>query len=336
MPNTQPAIDSYEIALRIRKEAERLGLLDVFPVGAISKGRAGKELSEFGQLKKAGCLAVSDDGSSLGDAAVLRKALEYAKLFGILVISHCEEPALSKGGILKESELSAKWGFPAIPEIAESIIVAREIELSRFLDAPIHLAHISTRRSLELIAQAKKQGIKITAETCPHYFSLSLNDIEEDFGSNFKVNPPIGSEDDKEAIRQALKEGVIDCIATDHAPHTALEKEGTLFESNFGMIGLEFAFSLSLGLVKDKVLKLEQLAQRLSACPANILGLSDRGRIEEGKRADIVIADLDKPWKVAPESIQSKSKNTPFLGKTLKGKVEYTLYKGNLVYRSAD
>ena len=334
MPNTQPAIDNYEIALRIRKEAERLGLLDVIPVGAISKGRTGQELSEFGQLKKAGCLAVSDDGSSLEKASVLRRALEYAKLFDILVISHCEEPTLSNGGVLKESPLTAKWGFPAIPEIAESIIVAREIEMARYLDAPIHLAHISTKRSVELIALAKSQGIKITAETCPHYFTLSLEDVERDFGSNFKVNPPLGDKDDRDALRQALKEGTVDCIATDHAPHTALEKEGTLVESAFGMIGLEFAFSLSLRLVEEKVLTLEQLAERLSRSPARILGLSDRGTIEEGKRADIVITDLKKSWQVTAEGILSRSKNTPFLGQTLKGKIEHTIHKGSVVYNS--
>jgi dihydroorotase len=336
MPNTQPVVDNYEIALRIRKEAEKIGLLDIFPVGAISKAREGIELSEFGQLKKAGCLALSDDGSTLEDASLLRKALEYAKLFDMLIISHCEETSLSKEGILKESALTAKWGFPAIPEIAETIIVAREIELARFLDTRIHLAHISTKRSLELIERAKKDGVKVTAETCPHYFTLSLEDIEKSFDSNLKVNPPIGGKDDRDSIRKALKNGVIDCISTDHAPHTVLEKEGTLFEAAFGMIGLELAFSLSLSLVKEKHLSLEQLAKSLAYSSAKILGLLDRGEIKEEKQADLTIADLNKTWKVSPQTIESKSKNTPFLNQTLEGKIEQTIYRGNVVYRSAD
>ena len=197
-----------------------------------------------------------------------------------------------------------------------------------------YLAHISVKRSIELISRAKKEGIKISCETCPHYFSLSLDDIEKDFGSNFKVNPPLGTKEDKEAIRKGLASGAIDCIATDHAPHTYLEKEGTLYEAEFGMIGLELAFSLSLRLVKDKYLNLEKLAEKLSFRPAEILGFVDRGLIKEGFRADLTIVDLDKTWKVIPENIKSKSKNTPFLGKELEGLVDYTIYKGKVVYKS--
>ncbi|MBN2120245.1 MAG: dihydroorotase [Candidatus Omnitrophica bacterium] len=336
MPNTEPAIDNYEIALRIRKEAEKIGLLDIFPVGAITKQRQGKELSEFGQLKKAGCLALSDDGSPVEDPSLLRKALEYAKLFDLLIISHCEDLSLSGGGILRESELTAKSGFSYIPEIAESVIVAREIELARFLEAKIHLAHISTNRSIELIKRAKKDAIRVSAESCPHYFSLSLEDIAKNFDSNYKVNPPIGTKEDRQAICKALASDIIDCIATDHAPHTFLEKEGTFYEAAFGMIGLETAFALSLRLVKERIINLEKLADKLSYAPSRILGLSDRGLIEEGRRADIAIVDLDKTWTLTEEKISSKSKNTPFLNQAFEGCVEYTLYKGKIVYKYTD
>ncbi len=336
MPNTEPAIDNFETALSIRKEAAKVGLLDIFPIGAITKGRKGKELSEFGQLKKAGCLALSDDGDSVKDAGLLRRALEYAKLVDLLVISHCEEPTLSKDGILRESALSANWGIASIPEIAESIIVGRDIELARYLDSRIHLAHISTQRSIELIKRAKQDKIRVTVETCPHYFSLSLEDVAKDFNANFKVNPPLGTQKDKEAICKALAEGTIDCIATDHAPHTYLEKETTLYEAEFGIIGLELAFSLALKLVKEEVLSLEKLSEKMSYAPAKILSLPDRGEVKEGMRADLVIADLDKKWQVTAEAIKSKSKNTPFIGQALEGVVEKTIYKGKIVYSAED
>lgn len=334
MPNTQPAIDNFEIAQSIRKEAERIGIIDIYPVGAITKARKGKALSEFGQLKKAGCLALSDDGRPLEDASIFRKALEYAKLFDLLIISHCEDVTLSREGILKESKLTSKFGIPYIPEIAETVIVAREIELARYLDTKIHLAHISTKRSVELIKRAKQDSIKITAETCPHYFSLTLDDIEKNFNANFKVKPPLGGQEDKKALIKALAEDVLDCIATDHAPHTYLEKEGTLYEARFGMIGLELALSLSLQLVKGKHLTLGQLANKLSFGPAKILGLADRGLVQEGLRADLAIVDLERPWQVKEKELSSKSKNTPFLDKTLEGQIDATIYKGKIVYRS--
>jgi dihydroorotase len=334
MPNTNPAIDNYETALWIREESEKLGLLDIFPVGAVTKARQGKELSEFMQLKKAGCLALSDDGDPIESSLMLRKALEYAKFTGLLIISHPEDKSLSAKGILRESEFTAQRGIPHIPEIAETVAVAREIELARFLGVSLHLAHISSKRSAELIKRAKQDKIKITAETCPHYFSLSLNDIIKNPDSRYKINPPLGREEDKESLKQALSDGTIDCISTDHAPHTFLEKKAsTLYEAEFGVIGLELALSLGLNLVREKRLSLELLSQKMSTRAAEILSLPDRGRIQEGLRADLTIVDKDKEWQVTEENIVSKSKNTPFIGKSLKGVVEYTIYKGNIVYK---
>ncbi len=337
MPNTKPAIDNYETALWVRKESEKIGLLDIFPVGAITKKRKGKELTEFVRLKKAGCLALSDDGAPLGDSNILRKALEYAKLAELLIISHCEDKSLSGKGILRESALTAQKGIPSIPEIAETVGVAREIELARFLDARIHLAHISSGRSVELIKRAKQDKIRVTAETCPHYLSLSMKDIWKDLNSNYKINPPLGTEEDKERLIKALSGDIIDCISTDHAPHTFLEKEAsTLYEAEFGVIGLELALSIGLSLVRENKLSLEKLCQKMSSKPADILGLKDRGQIKEGLRADLTIVDTEKEWVLDDKNIVSKSKNTPFLGKKLKGIVEYTIYKGKVVYNLGD
>lgn len=337
MPNTQPAIDSYEVALTIKEEAERIGLLDIFPVGALTKGRQGKEISEYGLLKEAGCLSLSDDGVSVKDSGLLRSAMEYSSNFGMLVISHCEDKDLSLSGLIRESAVSGIWGIDGIPEIAETVVVARNIELARFLNIGIHLAHISSGRSVELIRKAKQEGVPVTAETCPHYLAFTLEDVvKNNFNANFKINPPLGTEEDRQALIKGLREGVIDCISTDHAPHTFLEKEGTLYESEFGVIGLEFVFSLTLDLVNRGTLALEDLALRMSLMPAKILGLSGRGEVKEGLRADICIADLDKEWEVTESEIASKSKNTPLLGKKLKGKIETTIYKGKVVYKSEE
>ncbi|MCD6540140.1 MAG: dihydroorotase [Candidatus Omnitrophica bacterium] len=335
MPNTNPAIDNYEIALRIRKEAEKIGLVDIYPVGAITKNREGKEISEFGFLAEAGCLAVSDDGFPLKESSLLRRALEYAENFNLLVISHCEDLSLSGEGLIRESPLSAEWGIPSVPEISEIVDLVRQIEVVRYLNSRVHFAHISSKRSVELIKRAKEEGINITAETCPHYFTFSLKDVEESgFSPLYKVNPPLGREEDKLALKKALKEGIIDVIATDHAPHTYLEKEIDFNSAEFGMIGLEFALPLSLSLVREGFLSLEDLACRLSYRPAQILNLKDRGYIKEGLRADLTIVDTEREQLITKENIFSKSKNTPLLGKVLKGEVVYTIYKGKIVYSS--
>ncbi|MFH1519851.1 MAG: dihydroorotase [Candidatus Omnitrophota bacterium] len=334
MPNTQPPIDNEGLASWVVEESRRLNLIDIYPVGAITKNRAGKELTEFAALKRAGCLALSDDGNSIASSLILRRAYEYAKMSGLLIISHCEDKQLANNGSMRESLIASKYGIPGVPDIAESLVVARNIELAKYLDVRIHLAHISSAKSIEIIKRAKKEGVKVTAETCPHYFVLTVDDIEKsNFSGNLKVNPPLGDEEDKKAIRRALAQGVIDCIATDHAPHSLAEKELPFEAAPPGFIGLELAFSLTnTYLVKEKVIDLRGIADKLSAQPAAIAGLAGYGKVTPGAAADLVIADLSKTWKVVEKNIASKSKNTPFLGQELTGVIESTIKKGKIVY----
>jgi len=336
MPNTTPCVDNEGLARWIIEESKKIGIIDIYPVGAITKNREGKELSEFGAMAKAGCLALSDDGDSLRDSSLMRRALEYAKMLNLLIISHCEDKSLSAGGFIRESFISSKYGIRAVSDISESTIVYRDIALAKHVDARLHLAHISSKKSIDIISEAKKTFSKLSCETAPHYFTLTVEDIEtNNFHGNFRVNPPLGEKHDLEAIRKALKNGTIDCIATDHAPHSAAEKELPFEQAPPGFIGLETAFSLAYTyLVESGIMSLKALSEKLSFNPVNILGLKERGRIEEGFLADIVIADLKKEWVVEPKKLFSKSNNTPFIGKRLKGVVEYTIHKGRIVYKN--
>lgn len=333
MPNTDPAIDTFEVANSIKDAANAIGLLDVIPIGSFTKGRQGKELSDIGLLKEAGCVALSDDGCSVADAQVFRRALEYAKKFGLIGICHCEDPDLAKRGVIRECAISSTWGIPGIPEIAEGIIVARDIEMARYLDVPLHFAHMSTKRAVELIRRAKADGVRVTAETAPHYLTLTVEDIEKaSFDARFKVNPPIGDAGDRAALIAGLKDGTIDCVSTDHAPHTKLDKEGTFADSAFGMIGLETSFALVHELVRNEEISYEDLARIMAYTPARVVGLTDRGEIAEGKRADFAIVDPSAEWTVTEEDIASKSKNTPFIGRAMHGAVTQTVFGGKVVY----
>ena len=336
MPNTDPAIDNEGLAKWIVDEASQLGLVDIYPIGAVTKERAGRELTEFGALQRAGCLSLSDDGNSLEDSALLRRALEYARMYDLLIISHCEDTQLSCRGLMREGFISSKYGIRGVPSISESIVVFRNISLARYLNTKIHLAHISTKESIEIIKKAKNEGVRVSCETAPHYFIWSLEDIEKShFHGNFKVNPPLGDEGDIRAIKSALRDGVIDCIATDHAPHSKGEKELAFEEAPFGFIGLEFAFALSYThLVKEGSLDLKQLVKKMSYSPASILQLEGKGYIKEGASADMAIVDLGKGFTVQEENIVSKSKNTPALGFKLEGVIEYTIHKGKIVYKN--
>ncbi|MBN2482716.1 MAG: dihydroorotase [Candidatus Omnitrophica bacterium] len=336
MPNTTPALDNEGLAQWITEQARSIGLVDIYPVGAISKGRQGKELTEFGGLKKAGCLSLSDDGDSLKNSSLMRRAIEYAKMFGLLIISHCEDKTLSAGGVMREGAISSKYGIRGIPCASEAIMVFRDIELTRYLNARIHIAHISTQRSVEIIRAAKAQGVNVTCETAPHYMILTDHDVEaNNFHGNWKVNPPLGSHEDRAALTRALAEGVIDCIATDHAPHSEEEKNLPFEEAPCGFIGLEWAFALSYtGLVKKKVLTLGQLVEKMSYNPARIAGFSDKGYIRPENTADMVIVDLDCPEKIERTDIVSKSKNSPFLGREVQAKVVCTIHQGKVVYRA--
>ncbi|MBL7081091.1 MAG: dihydroorotase [Candidatus Omnitrophica bacterium] len=332
MPNTQPVIDHAQVVQAITKEAGLLGLINIIPIGAITKGQKGEELTELADLKEAGCRAVSDDGFPVVNAGLLRRAFEYASMLGLLVISHCEDLNLSRAGLMNEGLTSTILGLKGIPEIAETVIVSREIELARYLNIPVHLAHISSSRSIELIKQAKEQGIKITAETCPHYFSLT-QDLLMSFDTNLKVNPPLRRKEDVEKIKLALKEGIIDCIATDHAPHSDNEKELEFDLAASGTIGLETALAVSITeLINKDILSWQGLVRLMSLNPARILGL-DKGSLREGKEADLIVLDPNEEWVVKKEDFLSRSRNCAFLGMKLKGVVEYTICNGKIVYK---
>ncbi len=336
MPNTSPCIDNEGLVRWIIDEAEKIGLVDILPIGAITKERKGRELTEFGALAKAGCCALSDDGDSVEDSAIFRKALEYAKMFDLLIISHCEDKSLSQEGAMRESFISSKYGITPIADISESLRVYRDIEIARYVNARLHLAHISCAKSVEIIREAKKEFSHLTCETAPHYFLLTVEDVERGgFSGNYRVNPPLGEKKDVQAVQAALKEGVIDCIATDHAPHSFAEKELPFEQAPSGFIGLELAFSLAYTqLILANTIDLSNLVKKMSTNPAHILKLPLKGEIKEGFVADIVIVNLEKEWQVQESSFLSKSKNTPFLGWTLKGVVEYTVHRGRIVYKN--
>jgi len=335
MPNTELPLDTQQRVSWVRETALSIGVADVYPVGCITKERKGKELTEFGHLKEAGAIALSDDGSPVENSLVLRRAMEFASAYNLLIISHCEDLSLATGGILREGKTSSILGLQGIPAIAESIIVAREIELARYLNTRIHLAHISCKRSVDLIRRAKRDGVKVTSETCPHYFSLTVEAWEERYNALLKVNPPLPEKEDIAAIKKALDEGTIDVIASDHAPHTKEEKSADLSEAPFGMIGLELLFPLSYTFLVEKgKFSLRELVKLLCAHPAQVLGFTDRGSIKEGKRADLTVVDPQASFVVRENEIASLSKNTPFLGTELKGKVLATIFGGKIVYNS--
>ncbi len=333
MPNTNPVIDSCMIVEAIIKEAKRVGLVNVIPVGAISKGQKGEELVDMFELKKAGCLALSDDGKAVVNSQLMRRAMEYSKMVDILLIEHCQDHLLSCGSVMNEGYNSTLLGLKGDPGVSEAIIVARDIELANYLRVKIHLAHMSLKRSIELIRHAKSQGIQVTAEACPHHFSLTDEEVKS-YDTNTKVNPPLRAKEDVEAIKQAIKDGTIDCIVTDHAPHTAEEKELDFDHAPFGMVGLETAIGLVITeLVEQKVITWPQMVEKMSTSPARIVGLKGKGSIKEGYDADVTIIDPQMEWIVEKEDFVSKSKNSPFIGRRLKGLVTTTILGGKVVYQ---
>ncbi len=334
MPNTTPVIDNAMIVEAIINEAKRVGLVNVYPVGAITRGQMGKELTDMAELKAAGCKALSDDGKCVENSQVMRLALEYSKMIELLLIQHCQDHTLTAGGVMNEGYHSMILGLKGDPGIAETVIVARDIELAHYLKTKVHLAHMSLKRSVELIRFAKSQGIQVTAEACPHHFTLT-DEAVKGFDTSTKVNPPLRSPEDVAAIREGLKDGTIDCIVTDHAPHTKEDKETGFDNAPFGMIGLETSVGLTMTeLVHKKVLTLEQMADRMSAAPARVGGLATKGKIAEGLDADITIIDPDREWEVRVEDFWSKSKNSPFVGRKLKGRVEVTICGGKVTYQA--
>ncbi len=334
MPNTMPAIDTAQTVQYILDQAKKVGLVNVSPVGAITKGRDGKEITEMMDLRRAGCLGISDDGRGLMNAGLMRRALEYAKMAGLLVMQHCEDDTLSARGVMNESAVSTLLGLKGDPIIAETVMIARDIEIARYLGTRIHFMHISAARAVDLIRRAKAEGVEVTCEATPHHFVLT-EDAVKSFDTSTKVNPPLRAAADVAAIRQGLRDGTIDCIATDHAPHTHEDKEVEYDAAPPGLIGLETAFALGMvELVNNGVLTLPQLVGKMSAGPARVMGLKSKGEIAVGMDADITIVDVDKEWTVSREDTVSQSKNSPFLGWKMKGRVFATICGGKVVYQA--
>jgi dihydroorotase len=336
MPNTSPVADSEQTIRYIVGKAAARGHVSVYPIGAITKGLNGQELSEMGELKLAGAVAVSDDGRPVASASLMQKALMYAKMFDLPVISHCECLELSDGGDMNEGYVSMVLGLRGIPSTAESVQVAREVLLSEYTGAPVHIAHVSTAQSISVIRDAKRRGVRVTCETCPHYFSLT-DEACLGYDTSAKVSPPLATRADVEAVREALRDGTIDIIATDHAPHSVDEKRVEFSRAANGLIGFETAFGLAYtNLVMTGALTLPQLARKMSLNPARLLKIDGGGRVAVGGRADLTIVDTRTAYAVAPERFLSKSRNTPFAGFELRGAVAHTIVGGRPVARHGE
>jgi dihydroorotase len=333
MPNTKPAIDNAPTVEFILLKAQKEGLVNVFPIGCATKGSHGVEISEIGVLKKAGIVAVSDDGFPIANSQIMRRTLEYTKMFKLPVISHGEDKELSKNGVMNEGKNSMVLGLRGIPKQAEEVMVSRDIMLAELTGGYLHIAHVSTAGSVELVRQAKKKGIKVTAETCPHYFTLTDNVVKV-YNTNTKVNPPLRKQEDVNAIKQGLADGTIDCIATDHAPHMEEEKNREFDLAPFGIIGFETILSLVLNeLVDSGVLSLSKAVSKMTSNPAKIFNLEGRGTLKEGNIADITIIDMKYSYEFKKENIVSKSKNSPFIGRKFKGGAIMTIVGGNIVWQ---
>ena len=327
MPNTTPPIDNAALVKYVRERSAACGNAEVYPIGAITVGQGGKTLCEFGAMKAAGAVAVSDDGLPVGDGAVMLNALRYAKTFDMLVISHSEDKSLSAGGVVNEGENATAAGLRGIPSAAESAAVARDVLLAEQTGARIHIAHVSTANSIDIIRAAKKRGVKVTCETCPHYFSATDDEILS-YNTNAKINPPLRSQSDVDAVIEGLADGTIDVIATDHAPHGADEKNKEFDYAPFGTVGLETAFSLAYTeLVRNEKIELTELCKLMSYNPAKILGL-DGGVIRAGVRADITLVNPDDELTVDASLFRSKGKNSLFDGWRLRGRIEKVFVGG--------
>jgi dihydroorotase len=333
MPNTDPVTDNQAAVGFIVSQAQRAGKARVYPIGAVSLGQQGQQLAEFGELVGAGAVAVSDDGKPVASSHLMRTALEYARTFGIPVADHCEEPTLAAGGAMHEGIVSTRLGLKGMPAAAEEIMVARDILLAELTGGRVHLCHMSTRGSVALIRRAKEQGLRVTAEACPHHFTLT-HEACEGYNTNAKMNPPLREPEDREAIREALRDGTIDVICTDHAPHHYDAKEREFDDAPNGIIGLETALGLAITeLVGTGLLDLPTLVRRMSEMPARIFGLPG-GTLAPGSAADVVVFDPTAQWTVRPEEFFSKSRNTPFGGRSLRGRADITIVRGQVVWNS--
>ena len=329
MPNTIPVNDSQSVTRLILEKAENASAR-VYPVGAISKGSRGEALAEFGEMKQAGAVAVTDDGRPVTDSQLMRRALEYASNYNLMVISHSEDNSLSRNGAMNEGFTSTSLGLRGIPHIAEEIMVYRDLALAEYTGCPVHLAHISTRESLNLIRQAKLKGVPVTAETAPHYFSLT-EDAVSDYDTNAKMNPPLRTGMDKEAVIAAIIDGTIDAIATDHAPHSILEKDLEFDQAANGIIGLETSVPLALALVRQGFITEARLVELLSVNPAKILKVKG-GSLSIGAAADLTVIDPDCRFSLQETDFVSKSKNSPFIGVELQGRALLTVCDGRITH----
>jgi dihydroorotase len=334
MPNTDPVTDNQAAVGFIVRQSVRAALARVYPIGAVSVGQRGEQLAEFGEMVGAGAVAVSDDGRPVASGHLMRTALEYARTFDIPVADHCEEPSLAAGGAMHEGLVAARLGLKGIPAAAEEIMVARDILLAELTGGHVHLCHMSTRGSVEMIRRAKERGLRVSAEATPHHIALT-DAACEDYDTHAKMNPPLREAADVEALRLALRDGVIDCIASDHAPHAYDEKEAAFDDAPFGIIGLETAFGVvHTDLVRTGVLTLPTLIARMSTGPAALFHLSG-GSLAPGSAADLCVLDVTTPWTVRPQEFHSKSRNTPFAGRELVGRAVLTLVAGRVVHEVA-
>ena len=334
MPNTNPPLDSQAAIDYVKATAASQGVVRILPVGCISKGRKGEELTEMAELAEAGVVAFSDDGEPVKNSRLMRQAMEYSLAFGLPIIDHCEDSQLSEGGLMNEGIIATRLGLAGIPAAAEEAAVARDLALAGLTGARLHIAHVSTRGSVELIRRAREKDIKITAEVTPHHLTLT-EDRVLGYDTNAKVNPPLRTKQDIDALIQGLKEGVIDIIATDHAPHTENDKLCEFALAPFGISGLETALGSLMSLVHDGKLPLSLFIAKLTSEPARIIGnrFGKLGTLEAGAAADVAIIDPDREWLVDTREFASKGKNSPLAGERLKGRVMATISRGKLVYK---
>ena len=332
MANTKPVNDNESITRYILNRAEG-AMSRVYPVGAVSMGLKGERLTEMAELKAAGCVAFSDDGVPVANSGLMRRALEYSKVANLPVISHAEEHELVGAGVMNEGDVSTRLGLKGIPNAAEDTMVARDLSLAELTGGRLHIAHVSTRGAVELIRNAKARGVRVTAEATPHHLALT-DEAVEGYDTNAKMNPPLRSKEDVDALRAGVKDGTIDCIATDHAPHSSMEKDIEFDKASNGIIGLETAFSVIYGLVENGVFTLSEAVRAMSTNPAKAFGI-EGGRLSVGSPANMAIVDLGRSWTVDPRQLNSKSKNSPWLGRVLLGVVVKTVLAGNIVYSRA-
>lgn len=332
MPNTKPVIDTAEKVAEVHRRQKEESLTNVIQLGAVTIGQKGEELADIKGMAKEGCHAISEDGKSVMNASLYRKGMKLAKECGISVFAHCEDITMVEGGVMNADGNAERLGLPGITNSVEDVIAARDILLAKETGVSLHLCHCSTADSVEMVKHAKEAGLPVTAEVCPHHFILTSDDIPCDDG-NYKMNPPLRGKEDVEALRQGLKDGIMDVIATDHAPHSEEEKNKSMAQAAFGIVGIETSAALTYtALVKTGILSIMDMAEKMSSNPARILGLADKGSVSEGKIADLVIFDPGKEYRIDKNTFASKGRNTPFDGFKVTGEVVYTLVAGKVVY----